>query len=116
MNKSELKNVAEDVFRRYPAIDRVFATSDGQVFFEKAHAENHASPNKKRGELEIESFLREKKSVGAAKNAKLLIEDIAAAADTEAVTAILDAERTGDNRKSVIDAAEKKIEKLKTQT
>jgi len=58
MDKSELKKVADSVFERYPNVDKVFVTSDGQAFFEEAHAKNHAAPNKKHKELEIETFRR----------------------------------------------------------
>ncbi|GHV40440.1 hypothetical protein FACS1894179_06980 [Bacteroidia bacterium] len=56
MDKSELKKVADSVFERYPNVDKVFVTSDGQAFFEEAHAKNHAAQNKKHKELEIETF------------------------------------------------------------
>lgn len=58
MDKSELKKEADSVFERYPNVDKVFVTSDKQVFFEEAHAKNHAAPNKKHKELEIETFRR----------------------------------------------------------
>lgn len=113
MDKSKLKEIADSVFKRYPKIDKVFATSDGQAFFDNAHAKNHAVPNKKHKELKVEEFLR---NGGTSENAKTLIAEINAAETVDAVTAILEAETAGENRKSVIEAANKRVEKLKTKT
>ncbi|MDR1116225.1 MAG: hypothetical protein LBL33_08805 [Tannerella sp.] len=112
MDKSKLKEITDSVFKRYPGVDRAFVTSDGQVFFDEAHAKNHAAPNKKRKELEMEKVLRGEKKE-AAKTAKDLIAEIEAAGTAETVTALLEAEKAGHNRKSVIEAAIKRIDKLK---
>ncbi|MDU1892752.1 MAG: hypothetical protein E6767_18890 [Dysgonomonas sp.] len=61
MNKTELKKLADSVFKRHANVDKVFATSDGQVFFEEAHAKNHAAPSKKHKELEVTTFRRKEK-------------------------------------------------------
>ncbi len=62
MDKSELKKIGDSVFKRYPNVDKVFVTSDGQAFFEEAHAKNHAAPNKKHKELEVETLRRKEES------------------------------------------------------
>ena len=112
MDKSKLKELTDSVFKRYPRVDKVYVTSDGQVFFQEVHAKNHAAPRKNRKELEIEPVLRNEKKE-TVKTAKELVAEIEAAGTVEAVTAILEAEKAGDNRKSVVDAATKKIDKLK---
>jgi len=53
--KINLKEVAESLFKAYPDKVKVFVTSDGQGFFSKNHAENHATKNK----LEAQEFFRE---------------------------------------------------------
>lgn len=119
MNKLELKEITDSVFKRYPNVDKVFATSDGQVFFNEVHAKNHAAPKKKREELEIEKFIRKAEAKtetkAETKTTKVLVAEIEAATTVEAVTVILEAEREGGSRKTVVEAAEAKIEKLKTQ-
>jgi hypothetical protein len=115
MDKSKLKETADSVFKRYPGVNKVYVTSDGQAFFDEVHAKNHAAPQKKRGELEVEKFLRDEGGKEAPKSAKDLIAEINKAEMVEAITAILEAEGAGDNRKSVIGAATKRVEKLKTQ-
>jgi hypothetical protein len=115
MDKSKLKEITDSVFKRYPGVDSIFVTSDGQAFFDEAHAKNHAAPRKNRKELELVKVLRGEKKE-AAKTAKEQIAEIEAAETAGAVTALLEAEKAADNRKSVIEAANKKIEKLKAAT
>ena len=59
MNDPKLKETAESVFKRYPRVDKVFVTSDGQAFFDESNARNHAIPNKRHKELKVETFHRE---------------------------------------------------------
>ena len=56
---TELKIIANDVFKRFPNIDKVFVTSDGQAFTDESHAKNHATKNRTGKELKLETFLRE---------------------------------------------------------
>jgi hypothetical protein len=117
MTKENAKKVADDVFKRYPNEKEIFVTSDGQAFFNEVHAKNHSLKNRTGKKLEIFFFQKEDAKTdnagGADKiTAKGLIAQIAAATDAEQVTAILETENAGEKRKSVIDAAEKKIVEL----
>lgn len=111
MDKSKMKKEAESVFERYPNADTVHVTSDGQSFFDKVYAQNHAAPQKGRKELDLETFRREQKGEEL-KNAKTLIAEINAAETVEAVTAIKTAETNAGKRKSVLEACDKKIVEL----
>lgn len=112
----KLKITAGDVFRRFPKENKVFVTSDGQAFFDETHAKNHATNNRRGNVLKIETFLRSEIIVDAVKiekmSAKDMLAQIAAAESVEAVTALSEAEKAGENRKSVIEASEKKIADL----
>ncbi|MDR0872990.1 MAG: hypothetical protein LBN27_05920 [Prevotellaceae bacterium] len=114
MIKENAKKVADDIFARYKNETEVFVTSDGQAFVNEIHAKNHA--NSKGAKLEIFPFQKDaqKSTDGAPAKAaaKELIEQIGKAESAEAVTAILETEKAGENRKSVIEAAEKKIAEL----
>jgi hypothetical protein len=46
MAKINLKNKADELFKSYPEKTRVFMTTDGQGFWSKNHANNHAAKNK----------------------------------------------------------------------
>ena len=56
---SELKTIANDVFKRFPNENKVYVTSDGQAFLNDVHAKNHAVKNRTGNELKLETFLRE---------------------------------------------------------
>lgn len=113
MDKSKMKEVADSVFKRYPTADTVHITSDGQSFFDKVFAQNHAAPQKGRKELVVETFHREEEN-GEFKNSKAVIAEIKTATTVEAVQAIQDAENAGDKRKGVLEACEKRIAELNT--
>lgn len=53
--KVDLNKVAEDLFKAYPEKIKLFITSDGQGFFTKNPAINHADKNK----LEYKEFFRD---------------------------------------------------------
>lgn len=53
-DKITLKETADSVFSRYPKVNKVYVTTDGQAFFDEIFAKNHAV----KGDLEIESFTR----------------------------------------------------------
>jgi hypothetical protein len=107
---TELKAIANDVFKRFPKEDKVFVTSDGQVFLDEAHAKNHAKNNRTGKELGLETFLRG--DSGEEKTAAGWIEYIATLTSVNDVKDILSGETKGKKRKSVIEAAEKKIAEL----
>lgn len=58
MDNINMKETAASIFDRYPQENKVFVTSDGQAFFDEAHAKNHAAAVKGRGELDIQTFRR----------------------------------------------------------
>jgi hypothetical protein len=113
---SNSKAIAKDVFARFPAENKVYVTSDGQAFLNESHARNHAVSNRKGQELKMEAFLRDGVEKEAEKEpektAAQLIEIITAATSVEDVQGILSAEKAGKSRKSVIEAAEKRITEL----
>ena len=122
----KLKDLAKSVFERYPGVDKVYVTTDGQAFFDEVYAKNHANVRK----LEVFTICRSKIDAEAPeqgggseiieavklKTAKELIADIEAAETVEIVRAILEAEDNGSKRKSVLEAAAKKIDKLLIQS
>ena len=111
--KEELQAIAEDVFKRYPDKDKVFVAADGQAFFEEHAAKNHGLKNRTRKEIEITTFLRKvDKPDVFKKNAKEVTDEILAATTIDAVQAIWDTEKEGENRKTVTEAAEKRIAEL----
>lgn len=123
MTKENAKKVADDIFARYKNETEVFVTSDGQAFVNEIHAKNHANSKGKGAKLEIFTFQKhptsspspqgeEGNGAPAKTAAKELIGQIGKAESAEAVTAILETEKAGDNRKSVIEAAEKKMAEL----
>lgn len=59
MSKVDLKKTAQSVFERYKLVDKVFITTDGQVFFDEVHAKNHATAK----DLDVETFRRKEEAV-----------------------------------------------------
>ena len=115
----KIEKIANDIFNRFKNKEKVFITSDGQAFFVEADAKNHALKNRTGKELKLEVFLREgkkspkvEKIAETGKTATVLISEINAATEIELISEILEAETAGSNRKSVIEAAKKKIEQL----
>ena len=113
---TDLKTIANDVFKRFPNENKVFVTSDGQAFLNESHAKNHAKTNRTGKELKLETFLREgnKQPEGdKPKTAEELLTTINAATEVGAVQAILETENAAKKpRTTVVQAAEKKIEEL----
>jgi len=119
LNKEELKAVASDIFGRYPKAEKVAVTSDGMAFItdEGENAvKNHSKRNTSGKELAIARFTRDEiESASKDKSIKELIAEIESATDVMVVDALLNAENAGKKRKSVIDAADKKLKELKTE-
>jgi hypothetical protein len=112
---SELKTVANDVFNRFPNENKVFITADGQAFLDESHAKNHAKTNRTGKELRLETFLREADEtpgIESPRTAEEFIHAINTASELEIVMGLLDAEKAGRGRITVIQAAERKIEEL----
>lgn len=118
-SKAEKKQIAADIFKRYPKVQKVAVTSDGMAFITDENqiaVKNHAKKNRYKKELSIEHFRRDEMNIDAyekSKTAKDLIADIEAATELAAVEAILTAENESEKRKTVIEAAEKRINELK---
>jgi len=119
LNKEELKAVAADVFGRYNKAEKVAVTSDGMAFItdEGDNAvKNYSKKNASGRELAITRFTRDEiESASKDKSVKELITEIESATDVTVVDALLNAENIGKKRKSVIDAADKKLKELKTK-
>jgi hypothetical protein len=109
---SNSKAIAKDVFARFPGENKVYVTSDGQAFLDEAHARNHAVKNRTGKELKMDTFLRDELEKEPEKTAAQWIEAIASAKTVTDVQSILNGEKKGRNRKSVIEAAEKQITAL----
>lgn len=122
LNKEELKAVAADVFKRYKKAQKVAVTSDGMAFItdEGENAvRNHSLHNRHKKELQITRFNRDNfQSEPTIKKAKTADELIAEIEDAETVTTvehIRDSETKGKGRKTVLDAADARIDELKSE-
>jgi hypothetical protein len=58
MAKIDLQKRADDFFKRYARVDKVFITTDGQPFTEEHNAKNHA----KAKDLDYKTFRRNDKA------------------------------------------------------
>ncbi len=120
-NKEELTAIAKEVFKRYPKAENVAVTSDGTAFITDnglAAAKNHSVKNVYGKKLTITEFNRDElvgsKAKTDTKTAKELIAEInAEAATVDSVAAIIAAEKAGENRKTVLEAGNAKLESLK---
>lgn len=121
-NKEQQKAIAADIFERYPKAQKVAVTSDGTAFItdeSEIAVNNHSVKNRYKKELKITKFTRDefssvaKGSSDKSKTAKELIAEIESYTLIADVEAILNAENEGEKRKTVIEAAEKRINELK---
>ncbi len=120
LSQEELKAKAAEVFKGYRRAKKVAVTSDGMAFIidEGDNAvKNHSKKNRYGKELKITEFTRDdiegSASGSTEKTAKAVLEEIEAATETAIVEAILKLENSGKKRKTVIEAAEKKLNELK---
>lgn len=115
-NKEEIKAVAADIFGRYPKADKVAVTADGTAFITNdgdQAAKNHSLKNASGKELQITNFTRDQFSNDAADNGLTdLFAAVKAAETVEALTALLEAEKAGENREKAIKAIDGKLNKL----
>lgn len=116
MTDQEIKAIADDIFERYPDQLKVYVTTDGQAFFVESDAKNHANNNRGGDQLEVKAFLRpfkidsdETPEVKDEKGTIALIED---SDNADEVNAIMEAEKAGKNRASVIAAAVTRIKRI----
>ena len=122
-NKEEVKEIAKGIFERYPRANSVAVTSDGTAFITDESdiaVRSHSTKNRYGKKLAITEFLREefdkpkKSESDKPKTAKDLIAEINAdGATVESVAAIIAAEKAGEQRKTVLEAANAKLETLK---
>lgn len=117
LNKEELKALAADIFARYPKAQKVAVTSDGTVFItdESDNAvKNHSKNNRYKKELEITPFTRDGlESTNTSNKAEDIIAAITASQSVDEVEALKAAEVAGKNRKSVVQAADARVNELK---
>jgi len=127
-NKSEVKEIAKGILKRYKGAQNVAVTSDGTAFITDENdlaVKNHSRKNRYGKKLAITEFTRddfattEKSNKSKAsdskdqKTAEELIAGIESATTVDAVNAIVKAEKAGKKRKTVLEAAEEKLESLK---
>lgn len=121
LNAEGLKDVAADVFQRYPKANKVAVTVDGMAFITDEGdlaVKNHSKKNRYGKELQITSYTRdqfskEKKKEGETTlTAEKLIEKINACTAADEVEELKKAEVAGKNRVTVINAAAAKIAEL----
>ncbi len=96
-NENERKAIAADIFERYPKAKKVAVTSDGMAFITDENeiaVKNHSKNNRYGKELSISHFKRDE------------MED-------EQEDKPKTAEQAGKARKTVIEAAEKRMNELK---
>lgn len=122
-DKEELSVIAKSIFDRYRSAKNVAVTSDGTAFITDENdlaVKNYSANNRYGKKLAITEFTRddfaskESKGSGDKKTAKELIAEIEAAATVEAVAVIVEAEKAGEKRKTVLEAADAKLKSLKT--
>ena len=117
LNKEELKALDADIFTRYPKAQKVAVTSDGTVFItdESDNAvKNHSKNNRYKKELEITPFTRDGlEGTNTSNRAEDIIAAITASQSVDEVEALKAAEVAGKNRKSVVQAADARVNELK---
>ena len=106
-DESELKELANKVFEQFPNSDKVFATTDGNIFLNKNRAELHAGPKGKILTIERPIETEKKATKEYALNSKDTIAKVKAATTLEELKQFTD-----DERKGVIDAVEKRTAEL----
>lgn len=106
----EIKEKALEIGRKHK-LDKVWVNDSGEVFSEEQYAKASVKGDKdKYATVEITAKVKENSNttndLGTAQEVTAAIE---AAETAEAVQAIIDAEKAGKNRVTVIAAAEKKL-------
>jgi hypothetical protein len=118
LNKDERKQVAVDIFARYPEAHKVAVAADGEAFIvdeSENHARTHAKKNRYGKELELDFFTRDSLESAKTKTAESLIAAIKAAETIDAVNTILSEENAGKKRTSVLTAAEARLKELNAE-
>jgi len=118
LNKGELKAIAVDIFGRYPKANKVSVTDDGMAFITDESdlaVKNHSLKNPSGKELGISTFKRDELEAANDNRVESLLKRIADATTADEVTAIRETEAKGKNRTTVIAAADKRLDELKTE-
>lgn len=120
LSQDELKAKAAEVFKGYKRAQKVAVTSDGMAFIidDGTNAViNHSKKNRYGKELKITEFTRDdiegSDSGSTDKTSKAWIAEIEATTDVAFLESLIADEKKGKNRKTVIEAAEKKLNELK---
>lgn len=93
--------------------DELFVNEKGEFFSNKSHAANSVGHDKEKyAKVPIAGATKAEKGTTSLETGKELIAEIEKAEDAESVMAILVAEEEGKNRKTVVEAANKKLEAL----
>lgn len=103
-SESELEGFAQKTFEQYPTAKEIFVTEDGQCFLMKNRAELHAGA---KGKVYTFEKKTEAEKPAPKMNAKDTIAAIKAAETLEALAAF-----SADDRKSVVEAYNKRKLKL----
>ena len=118
-SKSELEKKSKEYFTQNKEVKEIFYTTDGQPFLMENRADIHAKASK----LDVFGFKNpnEKQSIEndsevLASNATTAIGMIKQEVSVEALKALLSIENSGKKRVSVIDAIEKRIAELNTDS
>lgn len=115
-DNTELKEIAIDIFNRYPKSQKISVTSDGQAFITDEgdnSVKNHSVKNGTGKVLAIVEFTREECiKVEATKQTVKEITEVLATATIDEANAIKEAEAKGENRSTVIKACEKRVKNI----
>lgn len=109
----ELKEKAQKLGRKHN-VQKVWVNVSGEVFTEEQFAKASVKGDKdKYSPVEVTAEVKkDAKGTNDLGNVQEVLDAVDAAETAEAVQAILDAEKTGKNRVTVLTAASKKIETL----
>lgn len=119
LNKEQLKEVAIDIFKRYPKAQKVQVADDGMAFIVDESdnaAKNHARNNGSGKVLELTPFTRDRIETGnnKPKSVEEFISLIGTAETVEDVEAIKAEETAGKKRKAILEAADARVKELNT--
>ncbi len=116
-SKEELKQIAREVFTKFPKANNLACTADGMAFItdESSHnVKNHSVKNKYGKVLTITNYTRDETMTEIKiSKAEELIAEIEAATEAVVVEKILADENSGKKRSTVIKAGEAKLAILK---
>jgi hypothetical protein len=123
LDEKQRKEIADEVFKSYPRVQKVIVAADGQAFIADENdlaAKSHSKHNRYKKELELYTFRRtepeKEKSDEENPGVKEIMAQIEAAQTKEAAQTILDNEQKREKpNKNVFVFAAKKLETLEKQ-